>query len=149
MRRTAMVSQGGARRDGGLARLVLVELREEGGKVDLDGGVGDAEDVVFWLEEAAGGGEVGETLPGVDGPDVLDAEAGVVVDAELEFAEGVVPGEDFDAEEWGEADDGVFGVGGAEDADVGDAEVVGGGLDALLGEGADVPKATVRDEEGT
>ncbi len=61
--------------------LVSVEFGEEGGEVDLDGGVGDAEDVVFGLDEAAGGGDIGEALPGVDGPDVPNAEAGVVVDA--------------------------------------------------------------------
>lgn len=131
------------------ATLVFVEFGEEGGEVDLDGGVGDAEGVVFGLDEAAGGGDVGEALPGVDGPDVLDAELGVVVDAELELAEGVVLGEDFDAEEWGETDDGVVGIRHADDTDVGDAEVVGGGLDALLGECADVPDATVYREKGT
>ena len=128
-------------------RLVFVEFREEGKEVDLNGGVRDAQDVVSRLDEAAGRGDIGEALPRVDGPDVLRAEAGVVVHAKLKLAEGVVLGEDFDAEEWGEADDGIFGVGGAEDADVGDAEVVGGGLDALLGEGADLPETAVVAEE--
>ena len=53
------------------------------------------------------GGEPAATLPGIDGPDVLDAESSVVVDALLKVTEGLVSGEDLDAKRRGEADDGI------------------------------------------
>ncbi len=46
-------------------------------------------------------------------------------------------------------DDRVLGVGGAEDADVGDAEAICRGLDALLRKDADLPQAAVLVEECT
>ena len=60
------------------------------GEGDGDGGTGDAEDAVEGLEKALGGGEPAATLPGVDGPDVLNAEAGVVVDTLMKVSERVV-----------------------------------------------------------
>ena len=101
------------------------------------------------MQEAPGGGEPAATFPGVDGPDVLYAEAGVVVDAILQIGKRVGLREDLDAEQRGEADDGITGIGAAQDAEVRDAEVGGGGLDALLGEDADLPVVAMCVEEGS
>ncbi len=123
----------------GSGELSFVQFGEEVGEADGDGGVGDAEGAVLRLQEALGGGEPAAALPGVDGPDVLHAKTGVVVDAFLEIAEEVVLREDLDAEQRREADDGVAWVRAAENAEVRYAEVSGRGLDALLRENADLP----------
>jgi hypothetical protein len=47
----------------------------------------NGEDAVLWLVEAPGRCNIAVALPGVDGPDILDAHSGVVVDALLKLAE--------------------------------------------------------------
>jgi hypothetical protein len=73
---------------------------------------------------------------------------GVVVDALLETVEAVFGREDLDGDEGWALDDGVGGVGAAEDGHIGDAEACGGDLDADLGAGDDVPIEPVGIEDG-
>lgn len=110
----------------------VVEVVKELGEDDADRRAGHGQ-LLFDALEARRRGEVGHSTEWIDGPDVIDAHGGVVVDALLHVAEGVVAGEDFYAEERRGVDDGVGGVGAAEDGEIGDAEARGGDLNALLG----------------
>ena len=123
--------------------LQVVELGEEVVEGDADRGVGDGQGAVGRLLESFGGGDIDAALHGVDDPDDVSSHLQVVVHADLQVAEGVCGGEDFDAGEGRCADDGLNRVGAAQDADVRDAEACGGDLEALFGAGDDMPGAAI------
>lgn len=125
----------------------FVEFGEEVVERDGDGGVGDGEFLGWGLDEAGGGGEIGTAAERVYGPDVLDAHGGVVIDAFLEFPEGVARRKHLDAEEGWAGDDVFEGLIAPQHADVGDTVAVRAYLDALLGLDPDSPGTAVVAED--
>lgn len=123
----------------GVAGLFAGEFGEEGGEVEVDGGVGDGELGGVDLEQASGGVGVGDALAGVDDPEVLDAHAEVVFHDLNSAGEAVFGREDFDAEKrWGFGDLFNWRVG-EDGTDIGDADAGVGYTDALLCDGDNLP----------
>ena len=101
-------------------------------------GSGDGEFAGHGLHRSVGQCLVGAAALRIDHPDDLHTHGEVVFDAFLDLAHAVFAGEYLDAEQGRSDDNGFHRRGAANDADVRDAVVGGGGLDAMLREDADI-----------
>ncbi len=127
---------------------LFVQAGEEGGEVEVDGGVGDGEVRGIGFVQTGGVEGVGDAADGVDEPEVGDAHGEVVGEDELGAGEAVFGREYLDADVRRSSSNlFMWGIG-VKDSYIADADAGWRDADTLLDDGVGLPYVFVDGEEG-
>lgn len=115
--------------------LHFIQFGEDVCEANEDRRVRDTKYAIFRLDEAAGRSDVADSLDWIDGPNLLDAHAAVVIDAFLQILQGVILRQDLYTKKRRLGDDRVLPIRAMYKAQVWNPEARCSDLHPLFGEG--------------